>query len=151
MQKLEVNNERSVNKRFSVVLAPSKNVSDNIKIEDWEKLVGSYLDKMGIDKDSHQFISHLHTSTDDPHAHLTICRIPIESSDMKYTAINDNHIGVKPGTVADKIAKENGWRTSKEIGIAKRTGTAEALRYVLKSARNYKGVIYSNVEGRLCD
>ena len=137
MQEVESNNIRAVNKRFSVVLAPSKEVSANLKINDWNDILDKYLDKMGIDKTNHQYIAHLHTSTDDTHLHLTVSRIPMKSPDLKYTAINDNHIGVKSGTVADQIAKSNGWRTSKEIGTSKRTETADALRSVLKTARTY--------------
>lgn len=137
MSDVERRNERTSNKRFSVVIAPSKEISQNLSIDDWKNLVDEYLDKMAIDKNNHQYISHLHTSTDDPHLHLTISRIPMRDESKKHLAIPDIQIGIKSGTVADKIAKENGWRTAKEIGIEKRELTSVALRSVLKSARSY--------------
>lgn len=140
MQSVEIQNKRVDNFRFSVVIAPSKEVSGSLKMEDWETLVNSYLLKMNIDKDNYQYISHLHTSTDDPHVHLTVSRIPMYDTEqnLKYKAINDNNIGVRAGSIADKIAKENGWRTAKEISSSKRKAIEDSLRIVLKSARNFK-------------
>lgn len=137
MQETESKNRRVENKRFSIVIAPSKDVSKTLTDNDWKSLALSYFEKMGIDINDHQFIAHLHTSTDDPHLHITLSRIPLSDERLKYNAINDNQIGIKSGTIADKIAKENGWRTAKEISSHKKESIAISLRTVLKSARNF--------------
>lgn len=124
---------RVENKRLSIVISPSKEVSSKLTIEDWQRLAESYLDKMKIDKDNHQFIAHFHNSTDDKHLHITISRINMYG----FNAINDSHIGTKSGTIADKIAKENGWRTATEISKSKKDSIGKALRIVLKTAPNF--------------
>ena len=135
MRNLENENTRIINKRISVILAPSKEVSKTLTHEDWKNMVNSYLDKMGIDKSNHIFIAHLHNSTDDKHCHLIISRIPMNIGNKN--GINDNQIGIKAGKIADKIAKENGWRTATEISKAKKESIGKALRIVLKTTPNF--------------
>jgi len=118
MRAVENQNTRTEQKRLSVVIAPSKEVSHNLKEKDWKKLAESYLEKQGIDKDNHQYIGHFHNSTDDKHLHLTVSRI------------------------ADKIAKENGWRTAKEISAGKKLEIGNALRSELSTAKNLEDLSY---------
>lgn len=138
MRAVENQNTRTEQKRLSVVIAPSKEVSHTLKEKDWKKLAESYLEKQGIDKDNHQYIGHFHNSTDDKHLHLTVSRINFEGKN----AINDSHIGRKSGSIADRIAKENGWRTAKEISAGKKLEIGNALRSELSTAKNLEDLSY---------
>lgn len=137
MKKSESKNVRVQNKRFSIVIAASKEVSRNLDMKTCENLVYSYFEKMGIDYNNYQFIAHKHNSTDDPHIHLILSRIPFLIN-LKNSAIFDNNIGVKSGKVADQLAKQNRWRTATEISTSKKQSIGIALREVLKYAKDYR-------------
>lgn len=119
--------------RISAVLAPSKEVTPKLKHEDWQKLVEDYLTEKNIDKENHQYIAHLHNSTDDKHVHLTISRIHFHNK----KAIPVAFIGQEAGRIADNIATKNGWRTAKEISGDKKRRIGEGLRKVLKTATSF--------------
>lgn len=137
MRSVENRNNRVKNKRIAIFIAPSKEVSRDLSLDDWKLLIEDYFEKMNINIDNHQYIAHYHGSTDDKHCHITLSRIPMESNKLSFSAISDNLIGKKSGQVADQIAKKRNWRTAKEISESKRNAIAHALRLNLKTATSF--------------
>jgi hypothetical protein len=75
-----------------IIISPPKQYGDFLTKSDWETRQRLYA-KQGINIDNHQYIAHLHHSTDDKHLHLTISRIDFTGKN----AINDSNIGIKAG------------------------------------------------------
>jgi hypothetical protein len=93
MRGVERQNTRTEKYRLGVIISPPKQYGDFLTKSDWETLAKDYMQKQGINIDNHQYIAHLHHSTDDKHLHLTISRIDFTGKN----AINDSNIGIKAG------------------------------------------------------
>lgn len=98
--------ERCVNNTYSIVLSPSneRNFS-NLELREFGR---EHLKNLGLE--NHQYLMTVHRSTDQPHIHIIANRIS-----LKGEMHNDSFIGKKAQFSAEKIAKEHGLTTAKEV------------------------------------
>ena len=83
MRGVERQNTRTEKYRLGVIISPPKQYGDSLTKSDWETLAKDYMQKQGINIDNHQYIAHLHHSTDDKHLHLTISRIDFKEKGQR--------------------------------------------------------------------
>ncbi len=103
-------NETCKNNTFTIVLSPS---NDQIHSpQELRKFTQSHLKNLGLE--NHQYIAYVHQNTKATHVHIIANRI-----DYQGKALNDSYIGFKAQNSAEKIAKENGLTTAKEVRIEK--------------------------------
>ncbi len=147
MREVERQNTRTEKYRLGIIISPPKQYGDNLTKSEWEALAKDYMQKQGINIDNHQYIAHLHHSTDDKHLHLTISRIDFTGKN----AINDSNIGIKAGKIGEKMSKERNWKTAKEIGAERKKGLKNMLLEESRTSKNFeelstkmekKGVIF---------
>jgi hypothetical protein len=134
MREVERQNTRTEKYRLGVIISPPKQYGDNLTRSEWEALAKDYMQKQGINIDNHQYIAHLHHSTDDKHLHLTISRIDFTGKN----AINDSNIGIKAGKIGEKMSKERNWKTAKEIGAERKKGLKNMLLEESRTSKNFE-------------
>jgi len=134
MREVERQNTRTEKYRLGVIISPPKQYGDNLTRSEWEALAKDYMQKQGINIDNHQYIAHLHHSTDDKHLHLTISRIDFTGKN----AINDSNIGIKAGRIGEKMSKERNWKIAKEIGAERKKGLKNMLLEESKTSKSFE-------------
>jgi hypothetical protein len=134
MREVERQNTRTEKYRLGIIISPPKQYGDNLTKSEWEALAKDYMQKQGINIDNHQYIAHLHHSTDDKHLHLTISRIDFTGKN----AINDSNIGIKAGKIGEKMSKERNWKTAKEIGAERKKGLKNMLLEESRTSKNFE-------------
>ena len=134
MRGVERQNTRTEKYRLGVIISPPKQYGDSLTKSDWETLAKDYMQKQGINIDNHQYIAHLHHSTDDKHLHLTISRIDFTGKN----AINDSNIGIKAGKIGEKMSKERNWKTAKEIGEERKKGLKATILEETRNSTNFE-------------
>ena len=134
MREVERQNTRTEKYRLGVIISPPKQYGDNLTKSEWKALAKDYMQKQGINIDNHQYIAHLHHSTDDKHLHLTISRIDFTGKN----AINDSNIGIKAGKIGEKISKERNWKTAKEIGAERKKGLKNMLLEESRTSNSFE-------------
>lgn len=134
MREVERQNTRTEKYRLGVIISPPKQYGDNLTKSEWEALAKDYMQKQGINIDNHQYIAHLHHSTDDKHLHLTISRIDFTGKN----AINDSNIGIKAGKIGEKMSKERNWKTAKEIGAERKKGLKNMLLEESRTSNSFE-------------
>lgn len=134
MREVERQNTRTEKYRLGVIISPPKQYGDSLTKSDWEALAKDYMQKQGINIDNHQYIAHLHHSTDDKHLHLTISRIDFTGKN----AINDSNIGIKAGKIGEKMSKERNWKTAKEIGAERKKGLKNMLLEESRTSNSFE-------------
>ena len=134
MREVERQNTRTEKYRLGIIISPPKQYGDNLTRSEWEALAKDYMQKQGINIDNHQYIAHLHHSTDDKHLHLTISRIDFTGKN----AINDSNIGIKAGKIGEKISKERNWKTAKEIGAERKKGLKNMLLEESRTSNSFE-------------
>lgn len=134
MREVERQNTRTEKYRLGIIISPPKQYGDNLTKSEWEALAKDYMQKQGINIDNHQYIAHLHHSTDDKHLHLTISRIDFTGKN----AINDSNIGIKAGKIGEKISKERNWKTAKEIGAERKKGLKNMLLEESRTSNSFE-------------
>jgi hypothetical protein len=82
-----------------IVLSHNK---DNLTNEDWKKIAGSYIEKMGME--NHQYALVRHNDTDNDHCHLIVNAINMETG-KGFNTSNDRH---KSFSAIKEITKEMG-------------------------------------------
>ena len=134
MREVERQNTRTEKYRLGVIISPPKQYGDNLTRSEWESLAKDYMQKQGINIDNHQYIAHLHHSTDDKHLHLTISRIDFTGKN----AINESNIGIKAGKIGEKMSKERNWKTAKEIGAERKKGLKNMLLEESRTSNSFE-------------
>ena len=134
MREVERQNTRTEKYRLGIIISPPKQYGDNLTKSEWEALAKDYMQKQGINIDNHQYIAHLHHSTDDKHLHLTISRIDFTGKN----AINDSNIGIKAGKIGEKMSKERNWKTAKEIGADRKKGLKDMLLEESRTSNSFE-------------
>ena len=134
MREVERQNTRTEKYRLGIIISPPKQYGDNLTRSEWEALAKDYMQKQGINIDNHQYIAHLHHSTDDKHLHLTISRIDFTGKN----AINDSNIGIKAGKIGEKMSKERNWKTAKEIGAERKKGLKNMLLEESRTSNSFE-------------
>lgn len=121
--------------RVSQVISLTREEAKEMKTaKDWEDLAKKHFSAKGIDLKNHAYIMHTHGSTKNPHLHVTASRITFAGKQ----GIAIGNIGQDFGKITDKIAKERGWNTAKETGLANRHRATQDINEVLQKekARN---------------
>lgn len=114
------------------VLSPIKEVGDKMTLHDWKQLAIDYADKMGYREN--QWYAVLHQNTDERHLHIAVNRIDFNGKNT----INDHRIGERAGQIADKLAKERGLKTAKELTKEKTNKIAEVIRTESRTATSWE-------------
>ncbi len=91
------------------VISPSKEANEILTDKDYKDIAERYAKEMGFYQNQWRY--DVHKNTDDTHIHIVANRINLEGKNTVKSA----RIGMKAGKTADKIAKEKGLRTAKEI------------------------------------
>lgn len=125
-------NKRTEKAFIENVLSPTKEVGNQMSAEDWKKLATDYADKLGY-RDN-QWYAVLHQDTDEKHLHILVNRIDFNGKNT----INDHRIGERAGKVADKLAKERGLKTAKELTKSKTNKIAEVIRTESRTATSWE-------------
>lgn len=125
-------NKRTEKAFIENVLSPTKEVGDQMSAEEWKKLATDYADKLGY-RDN-QWYAVLHQNTDEKHLHIYVNRIDFNGKNT----INDHRIGQRAGKVADKLAKDRGLKTAKELTKSKTNKIAEVIRTESKTATSWE-------------
>lgn len=118
-------NTRCENNTYTIVLSPD---ATQVKFSNEEllQLTRDHLKNLGLEK--HQYIAYVHNSTKEQHVHIIANRISLEG-----TAHSDSMIHKKAHESAEKLAKDRGLYTAKEISQMKREMTAD-LRKEIRQA-----------------
>lgn len=101
-------NSKCINNTYSIVLSPSN--ERDFANNELRELGREHLKNLGFDLEKTQYIMSVHKSTDQPHVHIIANRI-----DINGNAHKDNYIGYRAQHSAEKIAKERGLTTAREI------------------------------------
>lgn len=91
---------------ISMVISPSD--EKKFTVPELREIGRKHLQGLGLEKN--QYLMTLHQSTGKPHIHIIANRI-----DEKGKAVKDNFISLKSQTISEKIAKEYGLSTAKEM------------------------------------
>lgn len=124
-------NKRTEKPFVENVLSPIKEVGDKLTEEDWRKLAIDFAEKMGYREN--QWYAVLHRNTDERHLHLIVNRIGFNGKNT----INDHRIGERAGKTADKLAKERGLKTAKELTNIKRNNIKETIQITSQNSTSW--------------
>ena len=83
--------------------------------------------------DKNQYLATVHESTGQQHIHIFANRI-----DSNGKALNDSNIHLKAHESADKLAKDRGLKTAKEITQGKELSTKPTREKILRLTKNRK-------------
>lgn len=119
--------ERCVNNTYSIVLSPSN--ERNFSNDELREFGREHLKNLGLE--NNQYLMTVHRSTDQPHIHIIANRI-----DLKGEMHDDSFIGKKAQFSAEKIAKENGLTTAKEVAQIRKMEIAP-IKEEIKSAHYF--------------
>jgi hypothetical protein len=111
------------------VLSPSD--EKKFTTEELKKLTQDHLKNLGLDKN--QYLATVHESTGQQHIHIFANRI-----DSNGKALNDSNIHLRAHESANKLAKERGLKTSKEIAERKEISTKPARERIFKAYEESK-------------
>lgn len=125
LRMVQQENASCYNNTITIVLSPDSKQGD-YSAEELKIFLHKHLDNLGL-KD-HQWIATIHNSTDDKHIHIIANRI-----DAQGTALNDSFISRRAQDSAEKIAKEHGYTTAKEVSLDKKTRTKGLKKEIEKS------------------
>jgi hypothetical protein len=112
---------------YSIYLSPD-NVQKEFTKDQLQELGQEHLKELGLEKN--QYLMTLHTSTGKPHIHFQVNRIGFDGQ-----AHNDSNISKKAQSSAEKLAKERGLLTAKDIRKMHKEKTKE-LRKEIHQAYN---------------
>lgn len=104
-------NHNCTNNTYSIVLSPSEE-QKHWSNEELKEFGQSHLKNLGLE--NNQYLMTAHRSTEHSHIHIICNRIDLEGN-----AHSDQFISKKCQESAEKIAKENGLSTAKEIAQVK--------------------------------
>jgi len=115
-------NTRCENNTYTLVLSPDASQA-KLSQEELLKLTQDHLKNLGLE--NHQYIAYVHNSTKSQHIHIIANRIGFDGK-----AHSDSNIHLKAHESADKLAKERGFHTAKEITQMKRAMTADLRKEI---------------------
>jgi hypothetical protein len=129
MRFIQQSNTNCQNNCVSIVLSPSD--EKKFTTEELKSLTQDHLKNLGLDKN--QYLATVHESTGQQHIHIFANRI-----DSNGKALNDSNIHLKAHESANKLAKERGLKTSKEIAEGKEISTKPARERIFKAYEESK-------------
>lgn len=129
MHFIQQSNTNCQNNCVSIVLSPSD--EKKFSTEELRKLTQDHLKNLGLDKN--QYLATVHESTGHQHVHIFANRI-----DSNGKALNDSNIHLKAHESANKLAKERGLKTSKEIAKGLELSTKQTRDIIFKSYEESK-------------
>ncbi|RRJ86673.1 hypothetical protein EG240_15980 [Paenimyroides tangerinum] len=115
-------NTRCENNTYTFVLSPDASQA-KLSQEELLKLTQDHLKNLGLE--NHQYIAYVHNSTKSQHIHIIANRIGFDGK-----AHSDSNIHLKAHESADKLAKERGFHTAKEITQMKRAMTLDLRKEI---------------------
>lgn len=115
-------NTRCENNTYTLVLSPDASQA-KLSQEELLKLTQDHLKNLGLE--NHQYIAYVHNSTKSQHIHIIANRIGFDGK-----AHSDSNIHLKAHESADKLAKERGFHTAKEITQMKRAMTLDLRKEI---------------------
>lgn len=118
-------NTRCQNNTYTIVLSPDPS-QNNFNYDELRELARDHMKNLGLE--NHQYIAYVHNSTDEQHVHIIANRISLEGK-----AHSDNMIHKKAHQSAEKLAKERGLYTAKEVSSMKREMTADLRKEMRKT------------------
>ena len=118
-------NTRCQNNTYTIVLSPDPS-QNNFNYDELRELARDHMKNLGLE--NHQYIAYVHNSTDEQHIHIIANRISLEGK-----AHSDNMIHKKAHQSAEKLAKERGLYTAKEVSSMKREMTADLRKEMRKT------------------
>ena len=118
-------NTRCQNNTYTIVLSPDPS-QNNFNYDELRELARDHMKNLGLEK--HQYIAYVHNSTDEQHIHIIANRISLEGK-----AHSDNMIHKKAHMSAEKLAKDRGLHTAREVQSMKREMTAELRKEIRKT------------------
>lgn len=125
LRMVQQGNTTCYNNTFTIVLSPDSK-QGNYTSDELKTFLHQHLNNLGI-KD-HQWIATIHNSTDDKHIHIIANRI-----DAQGKALNDSFISKKAQDSAERIAKEHGYITAKDLSYDKKVRTKELKQTINKA------------------
>lgn len=131
MRFIQQSNTNCHNNCVSIVLSPSD--EKKFTTEELKELTQAHLKNLGLDKN--QYLATVHQSTGQQHIHIFANRI-----DCNGKALNDSNIHLKAHESADKLAKERGLKTAKEIAQGKELSTQPTRERIFKAYQESKNV-----------
>jgi hypothetical protein len=129
MRFVQQSNTNCHNNCVSIVLSPSD--EKKFTTEELKQLTQDHLKNLGLDKN--QYLATVHQSTGQQHIHIFANRI-----DSKGKALNDSNIHLKAHESANKLAKDRGLKTAKEISEGKALSTQPTRDIIFKSYEESK-------------
>lgn len=121
------------------VISPERGTADSV--DELRGLAIKYANEMGFSDNQWYAVAHFNTHT--PHIHLIANRVDFDGK----CNIDAYMIGERAGRVADKICKERGWKTSKEIGQEKKNDFKNKLLESLEESSGWEE-LRNNLEKR---
>ena len=131
MRFVQQSNTNCHNNCVSIVLSPSD--EKKFTTEELKELTQDHLKNLGLDKN--QYLATVHESTGQQHIHIFANRI-----DSNGKALNDSNIHLKAHESADKLAKDRGLKTAKEITQGKELSTKPTRDRIFKAYEESKNV-----------
>lgn len=131
MRFIQQSNTNCHNNCVSIVLSPSD--EKKFTTEELKELTQDHLKNLGLDKN--QYLATVHESTGQQHIHIFANRI-----DSNGKALNDSNIHLKAHESADKLAKDRGLKTPKEIAQGKEVSTKQTRDRIFKVYEESKNV-----------
>ena len=119
---VQAENTACHNNTISIVLSPDSKQGDYTQ-EQMREFLHKHLDNLGL-KDN-QWIATIHNSTDDKHIHVIANRV-----DFNGKALNDSFISKRAQESAQKIAKQYGFKTAKELGLEREVRTKDMKKEI---------------------
>ena len=122
LRMVQAENTACHNNTISIVLSPDSKQGDYTQ-EQMREFLHKHLDNLGL-KDN-QWIATIHNSTDDKHIHVIANRV-----DFNGKALNDSFISKRAQESAQKIAKQYGFKTAKELGLEREVRTKDMKKEI---------------------
>lgn len=137
-------NEKCQKNTISIVISPSS--EKKFSKAELREIGREHLKGLGLDKN--QYLMTLHQSTGKPHIHIVANRI-----NENGEAVKDNFISLKSQDISEKIAKQHGLATARDMKKVNdislqpiKNDIKNAHQFALKNSKtfdNYKDLMYS--------
>lgn len=115
-------NTKCTNNTFSFVLSPTVDDKNKLSFKMLKDITSNFIKETGLQ--NHQAVGFVHLDKDHTHIHLYVNRINFEGQ-----AFNDSFIGKKSQKIAEKVARNLGLKTVKDVQLEKENKT----KFVRKS------------------
>lgn len=120
------NHDRLQNNQLNILLSPDGNQQD-FSNEEFREMVENHLHNLKLE--NHPHIAYVHRNTENPHVHILVSRVNQDNQVYK-----DNFISKRCQQSAERLAKEYGLQTAREVSKSFKAELGLSIRVQLRES-----------------